>query len=153
DYPTEAANRLGLSVAGRGFDVLEEMLQQPGCPNLYWALTELPCPLVELRKGVQGDCLLVATDLRPIREDVSMTEAEVEKEVSRLSGVIGFAREQVGQPPRSLRAAVQARLEEPERVEAARRRLVERGSAEDLVRRFPPAQVILLDEKRAYEAR
>ena len=25
---------------------LEEMLEQPGCPNLYWALTNLPSPLI-----------------------------------------------------------------------------------------------------------
>ena len=30
-------------------------MQQPKCPNLYWALTDLPSPLVDLRKGVQGE--------------------------------------------------------------------------------------------------
>src|SRR5262249_25085161 len=42
EHPTEAANRLGLSVAHRALGTLEEMVQQPGCPNLYWALTDLP---------------------------------------------------------------------------------------------------------------
>ena len=35
EHPTEAANRVGLSVAGLALDTLQEMLQQPGCPNLY----------------------------------------------------------------------------------------------------------------------
>ena len=80
-----------------------------------------------------------------------MTEAEIEKFVSHLSGVLGFAREQAGQPPRSLRAALQAWVKDPEEVGAARQRLVEAVVSEDLVKKFPPLQVILLDEKRDYE--
>ena len=126
-------------------------MQQPGCPNLYWALTDLPCPLVDLRKGVQGDRTLVAAELRLLHDDAPMTETEIEEFVSHLSGVMSFAREQAGQPPRSVRARLQARVKDPERVRAARRRLVEAGYAPDLVKKFPPLQVILLDEKRDYE--
>ena len=68
DYPAETANLLGLIVAESAFGTLEEMVQQPACPNLYWALTDLPCPLVEVRKGFQGDCALAATELREIRD-------------------------------------------------------------------------------------
>jgi hypothetical protein len=178
EYPTEAANRAGLSMAQLALATLEEMVQQPGCPNLYWALTDLPSPLVDLRKGVQGDRTLVAADLRLLRDDAPMTEAEVEKRVSRLSGMMGFAREQAGRPPRSvLRAGLKARAQDPEKVRAGRRRLVEAASAEKpmgtfpptkadwfvgfserlraeaLVEKLPPAQVILLDAKREYELR
>jgi hypothetical protein len=153
DYPTEAANRLGLWVAHRALDTLEELLQQPGCPNFYWALTDLPGTLVELRKGLQGDGMVVATELRPLQDEAPMTEAQVEQLLGRLSGAIGFARQQVGRAPRNLRAALQTRLTDSERVHAARRRLVEGGRAEDLIGKFPPAQVLLLDEKRAYEIR
>ncbi len=86
DYPTLAANRVGLSVAELALDALWEMVQQPGCPNLYWALTDLPCPLVELRKGVQGDRALADKELRAFRDDAPMTDAEVEELVGRLSG-------------------------------------------------------------------
>ncbi len=151
EHPTEVANLVGLWVAHLSLGTLEEMVQQPGCPNLYWALTDLPCPLVDLRKGVQGDRTLVAADLRSLRDDAPMTEAEIEEFVSHLSGVMGFAREQAGQPPRSVRARLQARVKDPERVRAARQRLVEAGYGPDLVKTFPPTQVILLDEKRDYE--
>jgi hypothetical protein len=152
EYPAEVANLVGLSVADRTLDTLEEMVQQPGCPNLYWALTDLPCPLVDLRKGVQGNRTLVAADLRALRDD-PMTEAELEKAVSHLSGVMSFARQQVGEPPRNLRAELQARVKDPERVRAARGRLVEAGCKDDAVHKFPAVQVILLDEKRDYEVR
>src|SRR5262249_53116395 len=103
EYPRESANRLGLSVAELALGTLEEMVQQPGCPNLYWALTDLPTPLVGLRKGLQGDRARIAADLQLLREDAPMTEEQLEKIVSHLSGVLGFTRVQAGEPPRNLR--------------------------------------------------
>ncbi len=119
ENPTVAGNRTGFFIANLALDTLEEMVGQPGSPNLYWALTDLPCPLVDLRKGIQGDRALVVADLRPIRDEVPMTEEEIEKVVSRLSGGMGFAREQAGQPPRSMRAALGARVNDSIRVKAA----------------------------------
>jgi hypothetical protein len=148
--PTGAANRLGLAVAGLAFDTTEEMLQQPGCPNLYWALTDLPDPLVDLRKGLQGDQTMAAADLRRLRDE-PMTDAEVETVVSRLSGAIGFIREQAGRPPRNVRTVLRAGVKDADKVRAARGRLVESGCPEDQVRKFPALQVLLLDEKHVYE--
>ncbi len=79
EHPTEVADLVGLWVAHLSLGTLEEMVQQPGCPNLYWALTDLPCPLVDLRKGVQGDRTLVAADLRSLRDDAPMTDTEMEE--------------------------------------------------------------------------
>jgi hypothetical protein len=174
ESPTRAANLVGLATANLALDTMEEMVQQPGCPNLYWALSDLPCPLVELRKGLQGHSSLVAAELRLLRDDSPMSEAQIDELVRHLAGAMGFAREQAGQSPRSFRSRLQARVMDVGRVRAARRRLVDTGStrdllktsstvqvilrrmaeavnAEELVEKFPPAQVILLDEKRAYE--
>jgi hypothetical protein len=151
EHPTEVADLVGLWVAHLSLGTLEEMMQQPGCPNLYWALTDLPCPLVDLRKGVQGDCTLVAADLRSLRDDAPMTDSETEKFVSHLSGVMGFAREQAGLELRSVRARLRARVSDLEQVRAARQRLIEAGYGPDLVKSFPSTQAILVDEKRDYE--
>jgi hypothetical protein len=157
EYPREAANRVGLAVAELAVSTLEEMVQQPGCPNLYWALTDLPCPLVDLRKGIQGGRTLIAADLRLLRDDVPMTEEQLEKFVTQLSGLLGFSRAQAGQPLQNLRTVLAAEVKDLERVRAARARLVESGPVEDMVWRalqvwkFPPLQVVLLDEKRDFE--
>jgi hypothetical protein len=151
EHPTEVADLVALWVAHLGLGTLQEMVQQPGCPNLYWALTDLPCPLVDLRKGMQGDRTLVSADLRPLRDDAPMTDAELEKFVRRLSGMMGFAREQAGLAPRSVRVRLRALVNDPERVRAARQRLVEAGYGPNLVKTFPPTQAVLLDEKRDYE--
>jgi hypothetical protein len=153
EHPTVAANALGLVVADMALDTLEEMIQQPGCPNLYWALTDLPRPLVELRKGFQGARAIVDTELRALRNDAPMTDAELDELIGHLSGQAGFAREQAGQPPRNLRAKFTTRASDAESVRQARARLVEAGYAESLVAKFPALQVVLLDEKREYEIR
>jgi hypothetical protein len=151
EHPTEVANLGGLSVAHLAAATLEEMVQQPGCPNLYWALTDLPSPLVDLRKGAQGDRTLIASDLRSIRDDAPMAEAELDKVVSRLSGVMGFAREQTGLAPRSLRTSLAAMLKGPSNLQAARAHLTANGSSREVIDKLPPAQVLLLSEKHKYE--
>jgi hypothetical protein len=151
EYPSGVASLVAMGVAHLTLGTLEEMVRQPGCPNLFWALTDLPCPLVDLRKGAHGDRNRVTADLRALRDDAPMIDAEIEKFVSRLSGALGFAREQAGQAPRSVRARLRALVNNPEQVRAARLRLTQTGLGAELVKSFPPMQAILLDEKRDHE--
>jgi hypothetical protein len=103
-----------------------------------------------------------------------MSEEQLEELVRRLSGTAGFAREQSGAAPESFRSRLGARVKSKAEVQAARQRLIDacskdklgQGSSSitvllgamaeacgtaELVQKFPPAQVILLDEKREYE--
>jgi hypothetical protein len=152
EYPSFEANQLGLLIAGRALQGLGEAVQEPGCPNLYWALTDLPVPLVELRKGFQGERALSAADLRLI-DDAPMTEVQIEDVVSRLSGRAALARELTGREPHNLRSALKARAADAERVRTARARLVDARAARSLIDQLSPVQVILLDEKQEYTIR
>jgi hypothetical protein len=49
---------VSLNVADQMCNALEEIIQLPGCPNCYWALTQLPKPLVDLRRALQTDRFL-----------------------------------------------------------------------------------------------
>ena len=46
EHPTLVGDLVGMAIARVAICHLEEMLDQPGCPNLYWALTNLPAPLI-----------------------------------------------------------------------------------------------------------
>ncbi len=151
EYPTTAGGKLGITVAEMALETLTEMVQQPNCPNLYWALTDLPCPIVDLRKGTQGDRVLADTELRPLRADVPLADADVEELVSRVSGRAGFAREQAGKPPRNIRAELTARAKDADAVKAARQRLADAGNKK--IESFSALHVLLLDEKREFEDR
>ena len=155
EHGTEVANLVGLWVAHLTLGGLEEMVQQPGSPNLYWALTDLPCPPVDLRKGVQAGRALVAGELRLLRNDAPMTESDVDQFVSHLAAMLSFHREQEGKAPRNIRGQLQGRLQalarDADRIRDTQRRLIDAGYTESLVRRFPPSQLILLGEKLEFE--
>lgn len=151
EHPSEVGGLMGMSVAHLALVTVRELVQQPGCPNLYWALTDLPGPVVDLRRGVQGRRAALASDLASLRGDAAMTDAELESWVSRLSGSINFAREQAGRPPRNVRGQFRALAGNSEYVRTARRRLTEAGVARDILSALPPAQVIALDAKRQFE--
>ncbi len=188
ENPTRAANQLGLSAAHLALDALEEMVQQPGCPNLYWALTDLPTPLVDIRKGFQGERSLLTTELQALRADAVMSDEELEKVVNRLFGVMSHARMQAGLPPRNLHAGLTERTKDSEKIRVIRERLLQEhlvvlanrpllpenrfglvnrmrgqqtaraaldrllevGHAKDMIQKFSPLQVILLEEKRQF---
>lgn len=161
ESPALVANVLGLEVAALALDSIEEMIQQPNAPNLYWAFAELPSPLVSLRKGFQGERTRVDTELGGLLMDAAMTDEQLETFVARISGRIGSAREQHGRPPKNVRAAIQSRVEDRERAARIRSRLLKEAPADGVAEKlsalkilsFPPLQLILLDERSAYESR
>jgi hypothetical protein len=148
EHPTYVGNLVGIAVAAVAIGPLEEMLELKGCPNLYWALTNLPTPLVSLEKGTQGERLWVVAEFEDLNVTGPMTEEHIARFVTRLDQKLG-----PDKPKEGLRAWLSARAGDEKRISDARRRLVETGLSEAVVPRFPPLQVILLDEKREYEAR
>jgi hypothetical protein len=148
EHPTLVGNLVGISVASTAIAPLEEMLERPGCPNLYWALTNLPTPLVPLDRGMEGERVLIRAELhsRAGLDDVApMTPEQVKK--------LGTYIDRLCDKGVNTRAWLDERTGDEAYLAAARARVVESGIPEDRVARFPPDQVILLDEEREYVAR
>jgi hypothetical protein len=151
EHPTFIGDLVGIAIAYMTLGPLEEMLEQPGCPNLYWALTSLPNPFVPLDKGWDGERVTVMAEFRDLDEGAPMSADQIKKFVAHMEMVIG-----VGNPietGKRVRSWLDARTKDEGMVRAARRRLVEGGLSEERLLRFPADQVILLDEKREYEVR
>ena len=151
EHPTFLGNLFGVAFANLALGPLEEMLEQPGCPNLYWALTNLPNPLVSLDTGMQGERIGMIhgpsatwTTAPPCPRNDSTGSSRIRTTSSNVSF-----------PSSSARACGRgwARTKDEGMVVAARRRLVEVGLSEVQVRLFPAEQVILLDLKREVEDR
>ena len=51
EEPTLISALVGMAFAGLMENRLEEFVQQPDAPNLYWSLTDLPRPFIDLRKA------------------------------------------------------------------------------------------------------
>ena len=50
---------VGIAEIGITNEVLLELIQQPDAPSLYWALVELPQPMVESRKTIREELLMM----------------------------------------------------------------------------------------------
>jgi len=53
--PTLVHGLVAISIARQMDDVVLELACSPGAPNLYWALTTRPTPLVDLRSGLEAE--------------------------------------------------------------------------------------------------
>jgi hypothetical protein len=53
--PTLINRLVGISLAGQFLDTVADFIERPGAPNLYWALTALPRPLIDLRGSLEWE--------------------------------------------------------------------------------------------------
>jgi hypothetical protein len=150
EHPTLIGDLVGIAIAHLAFSPLEEMLEKPGCPNLYWALTNLPQPLVPLDRGMEGERMIAQTELRDLDETAPMTPVQLKKMIEHIDKLREF-----GEESRKLktRTWLNERTKDPALLMAARGRLVEYGIPEERLLKFPADQIILLDEKRLFEER
>jgi hypothetical protein len=159
DYPCAIANMVALAVAKRGLQEMEEMIQQPECPNFYWSLTDLPSPFIDVRKGLQGERTLTAAEFVAFDTTAPMSAAQLKQALKKMDELFEYRalRAQGAPVPPPLTKPAHELLEgwaaDKEHVAAARKRLVASGLAEDVIEKLPELQVVLLDERREYEAR
>jgi hypothetical protein len=138
---------VGIAIASIMMSHVEEWMQMPGSPNLYWSLTALPQPLLDVRRAVEQDLNTIHRSMPRLRElrQRTWTEREVDVLVEQFSsltqGLVGKGRaskEWKGAPDLSKSAEI-ARL-----YPRARRHLIDLGRAEKEVDAMPKAQVVLL---------
>ena len=147
-HPTYVGNLVGIAIAFVAIGPLEEMLEQPGCPNLYWALTNLPVPLVPIDKGTEGERVGILSEFRDLDESAPMSAEQLKTFITHMVKLL----EEPGKPMK-LQEWLDTQAKQKGTVSAAIRRLVKHGLPEERLLRFPADQVLLLDEKREYEVR
>jgi hypothetical protein len=57
--PTLIQSLVALAIAAIQLGQVEELMQAPKSPNLYWALTNLPQPFISLRKSFEGERIMM----------------------------------------------------------------------------------------------
>src|SRR5262249_22234143 len=68
DAPTLINALVGMAVAHVMARHVEDFIQTPGAPNLYWALTTLPRPFISLRKSLGGEQLILEAELPEVKD-------------------------------------------------------------------------------------
>jgi hypothetical protein len=148
--PTLIHSLVGMAIGSMMFARVEELIQQPGAPNLYWALTTLPRSLIDMRNPIQGERIVFASHLPDLNDlekgamTVDQARAALDEWIGRLARLQepGF---RVGPEHRLVHAGWIA-LAYPR----AKERLTAAGRNPEEINALPAAQVVLIDTLREY---
>jgi len=132
-----------------------ELIQQPGAPNLYWALSTLPRPLIDLRKGAEAEMSALELSfpvIRNLRAERTPEEWEAmhSKFWRQVVELVPFMEVGNGVQVKDLKVeslVAESFLHAP----AGRQRLLDQGIDPVVVSAMPNAQVALIEAVRAYE--
>jgi hypothetical protein len=73
--PTLIQSLVGIAIAAVALNQVEEWIRTPDSPNLYWALTNLPQPMIDMRKPLQGERMNIDNLLPGFREALATRSA------------------------------------------------------------------------------
>jgi hypothetical protein len=160
ESPFLISNLVALAVARLFADCVLELVERPGAPNLYWALTVLPRPLINTRHADEFEYSFLEKQF-PDMADLDRTRTpeqwnavllRVRKEVERILR-IEQGNPQGPEPPGWPKAGTRS-TDAPDKspdLDAARKYLTETaGLPAAQVNAMPPAQVLILHLSHLY---
>lgn len=139
-------NLVGIAFFAILFGHVEEWVQNPGSPNLYWALTALPRPLANVRRSIEYELNTLHRSLprlRRLRQE-TLTARQAEELVKEYVGILNkMANESLLKEAEKIRKLGES-LRVGESYPQARRHLLDLGRAVKEIEAMPKAQVVLL---------
>lgn len=147
-HPTLIGNLVSMAIIHMAMNTIEEMIQQPGCPNLYWSLTDLPNPVIDIRTGLAGERVFMIAQFRKLlTADRALSQDELYEEIRIITELVNLERQSKPNPFRMPQVVYATWAVDKERIEAGRKRLVEFGGLkEEAVKSFSPLQVAITDD-------
>lgn len=148
--PTMIQSLVGIAITTIFIGEVEQLIQRPNSPNMYWALTTLPKPLIDPRPSLEGESRLF-DNLFPNAKVLEKGPVSADRANAILEEMLtAFAT--MGKPDDfkvgigGVGMAGFVALHAP----AARKQLVSLGWKEAVVEKMPPAQVVALRAITAY---
>jgi hypothetical protein len=148
--PTLIHGLVGVAIATLMLDVVENWIDSGG-PNLFWALANLPHPLIDLRTCFQGERLCVDQLFPGYREqlanlDAPPSAARVQTTLQQYAGMLALDDEQARDPYHlhGLLAALRA-------YPRAKHFLRTQGRTAEQVEALPALQAVFLYEVHQYD--
>ena len=154
--PTLVHGLIGTAIAGRMTNQVEQFVQRPGAPNLYWALASLPSPLIDFRAAYEFEMngfVLHFTELQGLdkktmsKEEWAALLGRFTHDFFTFSTFIGNVNAPGCPGPSELSCMGKMLLGYPR----AKKYLIDRGRAKAEVEAMPQAQVVLLYTLAFYE--
>ncbi|MBI1902365.1 MAG: hypothetical protein HYS13_14790 [Planctomycetia bacterium] len=149
--PTLVNSLVGIASATVMAQEVEHLIEQPGSPNLYWALISMPQPVIDLRDAMEQERAM-PQQLFPLLRDAETAqrtpkqwEALLEETVEQLQQL---ADESQATPQWQKRLAVATLISTNH--PPAKKWLVAQGRKAEEVEQMPPAQAIVLHAAGVY---
>jgi hypothetical protein len=150
-HPTLIGNLVGIAVAATAVNGLEEMVAQPGCPNLYWSFADLPTPFLSIREGLGGERVFVSAQFgRSIPSDRAMTDADVNVAVRLITEVIALGADKPN-PQDKLGLKYAALTANDKLLDGVREKLTTAGTSAEVVKAMPKMQLAMLADVQRYD--
>jgi hypothetical protein len=145
--PTLIHGLVGVACANILLRAADDWVERPGAPNLYWALTDLPRPLVSVRNGIEAERLFIDwmfPGYRELLEDPAAAppSARVRTSLQKYAGILDAE-----YPARSWAPLVVALKAYPR----AKRFLRASGRSAEQVEAMPALQAVFLYELHHYD--
>ena len=149
DSVTLIQDLVGMAIAQIMIAQLEELIQQPGAPNFYWALTDLPRPLFDLRKGLQGERMGVYATI-PELSSLGTTPLTPEQQQNLLQ-MLGGGIEVVYARKPNWNNRLMGTLLVLHAYPEAKKALIAQGRKPEEVEALPALQVVLIHSLHIYQ--
>jgi hypothetical protein len=147
--PTLINGLVGIAIASITSKRVEEFIQQPGAPNLYWALSSLPRPLISIRRGIETEMEVLYFSCPELR-DLDRKDRSPEYWRRTLANLFRTVAQWGDGGPSDQSSAAAAALA-LNGYPQAKKGLIERGRSPEEVEAMPVPQVILLYAIQTYE--
>jgi len=149
--PTLIQGLVAVAAGTMMFPRIDELITHEKAPNLYWALTTLPQPLVDFRTGLGGEVLMI-DNLFPGMRDMlysckvtPIAQEEMMKVFPLLEQLNGGSDNKNSLKQMLVQAALVLNIE------AAKKSLLEHGITEPMLTNITPLQIILMAEVLHYD--
>ena len=143
DAPTFVNALIGVAICEQTIADLRELVQVPDAPNLYWALSSLPQPLIDFRPGLEVERRFVNLTLQD-RVDVDAASLSTEQWRQRLADVVTEIQKFAEDADRPM-VAVDLDEALPRLTPIARQALLDSGRSKESVDAMADAQAVLAD--------
>jgi hypothetical protein len=146
--PTLINGLVAAAISSEACATVRDLIQQPGAPNLYWALTALPRPLVSMRRAMEMESSFLYASYPRLQnvETDERTPDEWQEALNDLFEVLRMAEQNSNRWESKLARTGLALKAYPR----AKARLIEQGRGASEVEAMPVAQVVLIDILRTY---
>jgi hypothetical protein len=151
DSSTFITALFGMAIVNLMLERLEELLQQPNAPNLYWPLTDLPRPFIDLRRPLQGEHVFAYGNFPGMTEAASDLHAKPWTPEQVETSVAFFRQIDKGSSLLGEKSEAEKLLRLAAKQEGIKKILMDQGRPKEIVDAMPDEQVALLLALQQYD--